>query len=202
MISPPITDDQIDSSPEQTVNCYKSNSSDLSDYQGSTPMTGSVSPMSVQYPFSSSPPIFNYSVPELDFSSSGVTFSNDPLQSLFGNTEIDLFGNATNNNTTIVPQELDPFFAVQMQALTEDHLFSEEEAIKPAKKKIINVLNLARGANRTVSQLIDDFKLAFPEGYMDQLCNGLRKIVNSDKNHILTDEEVDLYIECIKRNNN
>ncbi|CAO3646885.1 unnamed protein product [Mucor hiemalis] len=131
---------------------------------------------------------------ENDFST-----QNESLPQLFGN-EIDLFGidSPAPFNTT----ELDPLFSEQMQALVEqDKLLNcAPENEKPCKTKLLAILGKAKGANRRMYQLHNDVKSYCPDFNIDQLCEDLRRKITFDSNHILTDEDVDLYIECLRRN--
>lgn len=124
--------------------------------------------------------------------------SNEPLPQLFGN-EIDLFGidSPAPFNTT----ELDPLFSEQMQALVEQDtlLNCAPENEKPCKKKLLAILGKAKGANRRMYQIHNDVKSYCPDFNLDQLCEDLRRKITFDSNHILTDEDVDLYIECLQR---
>ncbi|KAI8636944.1 hypothetical protein BD408DRAFT_486552 [Parasitella parasitica] len=141
-----------------------------------------------------SPLLNDYCVPstEADFLIQG-----EPLPALFG-TEMDLFGaNALEGNT-----ELDGFFSEQTQALVEQHTIRKcrSENEKPCKKKILGMLRRARGTNRSLAEINQDVKSYCPDFSLDQLCDDLKKKITFDPHHTLTDDDVDLYIECIQRN--
>jgi hypothetical protein len=123
---------------------------------------------------------------------------NEPLPALFG-TEMDLFG--VTSPSQYEDSELDPLFSEQMQALVKQDalLKCAPENEKPCKKKVLAVLDRARGANRKMYQVNQDVKSYCPGFNLDQLCDDLRKKITFDSNHIMTDADVDLYIECIQR---
>lgn len=123
---------------------------------------------------------------------------NEPLPQLFGN-EIDLFG--IDSPAPFNTSELDPLFSEQMQSLVEEDtlLNCAPENEKPCKSKLLAVLGRARGANRRMYQIQEDVKSYCPDFNLDQLCEDLKRKITFDSNHILTDEDVDLYIECIQR---
>lgn len=123
----------------------------------------------------------------------------EPLPQLFGN-EMDLFG--VDSPAPFSTPQLDPLFSEQMQSvLEEDNLLKcAPENEKPCKKKIIAVLDRARGTNRRMYEVHQDVKSYCPDINLDQLCDDLRQKITFDSNHILTDADVDLYIKCIQRN--
>lgn len=138
----------------------------------------------------------DYRVPanEADF-----LIQNEPLPQLFGD-EVDLF--SIENPAPFSTSELDPLFSEEMQNLVEkDSLLNcAPENEKPCKSKLLAVLGKAKGANRRMYQIHNDVKSYCPDLNLDQLCEDLKRKITFDSNHILTDEDVDLYIECIQRN--
>lgn len=125
----------------------------------------------------------------------------EPLPQLFGN-EMDIF-----DIENPAPFQMDPLFSEQMQQMVQQEqqdaaslLKCAPENAKPCKSKILAVLGKAKGANRSIYQVNQDVKSYCPDFNLDQLCEDLNRKINFDQNHILTDEDVDLYIECIKRN--
>lgn len=198
---------------------------ELSDYQGATTASNSASSLPATQ-FSSSltgtntaitAPQFSFSTDQstsdlfsgkddLYLTNYGVSnnesdflIQNEPLPALFGN-EMDLFG-VTSPSQYEEDCELDPMFSEQMQALAEKGtlLKCAPENEKPCKQKVLAVLDRARGANRKMYQVNQDVKNYCPGFNLDQLCEDLRRKINFDSNHILTEEDVDLYIECIHR---
>lgn len=134
----------------------------------------------------------DYRVPA---SESDFLIQNEPLPQLFGN-EMDLFGldsPAPFNNSS-----LDPLFSDQMDD-DKTLLKCAPENEKPCKKKILAVLDRAKGANRRMYEIHQDVKSYCPDFNLDQLCDDMKRKITFDSNHILTDADVDLYIECIQR---
>lgn len=138
----------------------------------------------------------DYRVPsnEADF-----LIQNEPLPALFG-AEMDLFG-ATSPSNFEENNDLDSFFSEQMQALVEQDalLKCAPENEKPCKNKVLGMLRRARGNNRSLAEINQDVKSYCPDFNLDQLCEDLKKKITFDPHHTLTDDDVDLYIECIQR---
>ncbi|KAK4517571.1 uncharacterized protein ATC70_000911 [Mucor velutinosus] len=124
---------------------------------------------------------------------------NEPLPALFG-AEMDFFGapDLTNYEEN---SELDAFFSEQMQALVDQEalLKCAPENEKPCKKKVLGMLRRSRGANRSIAQINQDVKSYCPDFNLDQLCQDLKKKITFEPHHTLTEDDVDLYIECIQR---
>lgn len=138
----------------------------------------------------------DYRVPsnEADF-----LIQNEPLPALFG-AEMDLFG-ATSPSNFEENNDLDSFFSEQMQALVEQDalLKCAPENEKPCKNKVLGMLRRARGNNRSLAEINQDVKSYCPDFNLDQLCEDLKKKITFNPHHTLTDDDVDLYIECIQR---
>ncbi|CEP17557.1 hypothetical protein [Parasitella parasitica] len=132
---------------------------------------------------------------EVDFVLQG-----EPLPALFG-AEMDLFG-ATMPSSFDENVELDAFVNEQMQTLVEQDALRRRppENEKPCKMKILGMLRRARGTNRSLAEINQDVKSFCPDFNLDQLCDDLKKKITLDPHHTLTDDDVDLYIECIQRN--
>ncbi|KAI9478014.1 MAG: hypothetical protein EXX96DRAFT_569270 [Benjaminiella poitrasii] len=120
-----------------------------------------------------------------------------PFSALFGTD--DLFG--TSSPAPFTTTDLDPLFSEQMQAFIERDAFFKcaPENEKPCKRKVLSYLRRAKGANRRAYQVNQDVKSYCPSLDLDQLCDDLKKKISFDSNRILTDEDVDLYIQCIQR---
>ncbi|KAF1807703.1 basic-leucine zipper transcription factor [Mucor lusitanicus] len=135
-----------------------------------------------------------HSANEADF-----LIQSEPLPALFG-TEMDLFG-APDLNNYEENGELDAFFSEQMQTLVDQEalLKCAPENEKPCKKKVLGMLRRSRGANRSIAQINQDVKSYCPDFNLDQLCEDLKKKITFEPHHTLTEDDVDLYIECIQR---
>ncbi|KAL9551224.1 hypothetical protein MBANPS3_004355 [Mucor bainieri] len=123
----------------------------------------------------------------------------EPLPALFG-AEMDFFGTPDLNNYE-ENGELNAFFSEQMQTLVDQEalLKCAPENEKPCKKKVLGMLRRSRGANRSIAQINQDVKSYCPDFNLDQLCEDLKKKITFEPHHTLTDDDVDLYIECIQR---
>ncbi|GAA5803748.1 hypothetical protein HPULCUR_009232 [Helicostylum pulchrum] len=135
-----------------------------------------------------------------DYRTNDFLNQSEPLPQLFGN-EMDLFGVDSPSSFTSSTQ-LDPIFSEQMKSVvTEENLLKcAPENERPCRKKIIAVLDRARGSNRRMYEIHQDVKSYCPDVNLDQLCQDLKQKIAFDFNHILSDADVDLYIECIQRN--
>ncbi|GAA5815672.1 hypothetical protein MFLAVUS_009185 [Mucor flavus] len=135
-----------------------------------------------------------------DYRTNDFLNQSEPLPQLFGN-EMDLFGadSPSSFNSSV---QLDPIFSEQMKSVVneENLLKCAPENEKPCRKKIIAVLDRARGSNRRMYEIHQDVKSYCPDVDMTQLCRDLKQKIAFDFNHILSDADVDLYIECIQRN--
>ncbi|KAL7322940.1 hypothetical protein PS15p_210907 [Mucor circinelloides] len=142
------------------------------------------------------PFLTDYRVPsnEADF-----LIQNEPLPALFG-AEMDFFGTPDMTNYE-ENSELGAFFTEQMQALVDQDalLKCAPENEKPCKKKVLGMLRRSRGANRSIAQINQDVKSYCPHFNLDQLCDDLKKKITFEPHHTLTEDDVDLYIECIQR---
>lgn len=113
---------------------------------------------------------------------------NEPLPQLFGN-EMDLFG-----------LESPPLFNNFNNDVEDKPLLQcAPENEKPCKTKLLAVLDRAKGANRRLFEIHQDVKSYCPDFNLDQLCKDLKRKITFDSNHILSDADVDLYIQCIQR---
>jgi cell division protein FtsB len=225
IVSPPITDlsspERGNPPPSESLSSAGSVLSDaceesskcgeLSDYQTTSNSASSVA--AAHFP-SNTVPEFSFSTDETDLfngkdnlyltdyrvpsNESDFLIQNESLPALFG-TEMDLFGVASPSQYEA--SELDPMFSEQMHSRVEKDaiLKCAPENQKPCKQKVLAVLSRARGANRKMYQVNQDVKSYCPGFNLDQLCEDLRRKITFDSNHILTDADVDLYIECIQR---
>ncbi|KAI8884087.1 hypothetical protein K501DRAFT_323123 [Backusella circina FSU 941] len=229
LVSPPVTDDQaFSSSAESSPDLYGSSplSNDpLSDYYSEkslsetelSPFNGAI-PTERYNQFSdftgfASIPTDQNTVPLADdktdlffpdyrTSSNDNDFmiQNDTLPSLFG-SDIDLFG--LNSPAPLFSSELDPMFSEQMQAIAEQNCTNctSNNNKKPYKASFVEALRRAKGAGRRLDQVTQEVKENCPDFNLDSLCEDLRRKITFDSGHILSDAEVELYIECMQRNN-
>lgn len=125
---------------------------------------------------------------------------NDTLPSLFG-SDIDLFG--LGSPAPLFSSELDPMLSEQMQALAEQNCTNctSHSNKKPCKASFVEALKRAKGAGRRLDQVTQEVKEKCPDFNLDSLCEDLRRKITFDSGHILSDAEVELYIECMQRNN-
>lgn len=146
------------------------------------------------------PFLSNYRVPTSSASNeTDFLIQNEPLPALFG-AEMDFFG-APDLANYEQNGELDAFFSEQMQALVDQEalLKCAPDNEKPCKKKVLGMLRRSRGANRSIAQINQDVKSYCPDFNLDQLCEDLKKKITFEPHHTLTEDDVDLYIECIQR---
>ncbi|KAG2228797.1 hypothetical protein INT48_007512 [Thamnidium elegans] len=135
-----------------------------------------------------------------DYRTNDFLNQSEPLPQLFGN-EMDLFG-VDSPSSFHSSTQLDPIFSEQMKSvINEENLLKcAPENEKPCRKKIIAILDRAKGTNRRMFEIHQDVKSYCPDVNLDQLCLDLKKKIAFDFNHILSDADVDLYIQCIQRN--
>lgn len=164
------------------------------------------SPMMASFEDQTAPDNMFYTKPNnnnnntFDYRTNDFLNQSEPLPQLFGN-EMDLFG-ADSPSSFNSNAQLDPIFSEQMKSVVneENLLKCAPENEKPCRKKIIAVLDRARGCNRRMYEIHQDVKSYCPDVNLDQLCQDLKQKIAFDFNHILSDADVDLYIECIQRN--
>ncbi|GAN01262.1 hypothetical protein MAM1_0006d00694 [Mucor ambiguus] len=224
LVSPPNTDDQtmlpspdMDSQSQADKSLFScgcedsSKCGELSDYQGGSTSDSAHSTVpetkepeftfnttTSQNPFSL---LHGQEAPFLTPSSNAadLLIQSEPLPALFG-TEMDFFG-APDLASYEENSESNAYFSEQMQALVdqEDLLKCAPENEKPCKKKVLGMLRRSRGANRSIAQINRDVKSYCPDFDLDQLCEDLKKKITFEPHHTLTEDDVDLYIECIQR---
>ncbi|KAI9343821.1 hypothetical protein BD770DRAFT_397922 [Pilaira anomala] len=183
---------------EDTLTLPETYNQDLTHQGISSPLPATTTTTSFVGPTTTDPAKLSLT-PTMDINEQDYLSQTEPLPQLFGN-EMDLFG--VDSPAPFSTPQLDPLFSEQMQSVVDEDNFLKcaPENEKPCKKKIIAVLDRARGTNRRMYEVHQDVKSYCPDINLDQLCDDLRQKITFDSNHILTDADVDLYIECIQRN--
>ncbi|KAI8984766.1 hypothetical protein BDF20DRAFT_861656 [Mycotypha africana] len=139
--------------------------------------------------------------------------------SLFGEPFVDLFGldSKTSNPYSYNLEHYEPFLAEQLNTMDQPNQFDissinsseiSDDASggfsakrKLCRERIIQLLHRAKGTHnhRSIYQINQVVKSQCPIINMDQICKDLGRQINIDDNRVLSDREVDVYIECIAR---
>ncbi|KAI8992552.1 hypothetical protein BDB01DRAFT_778820 [Pilobolus umbonatus] len=140
-------------------------------------------------------------------------FDAPPLSDLY--PEKDVYDYHSNNEFLIQSDILPPIYEESMnlygfEALSETYedtfrgkcvpLHCAPENEKSCKQKISAILDRAKAFNRPLCEIRQDIIGYCPDFDLDQLCDELKRKIAINSNHVLTDEDVNLLIDCINRN--